>query len=354
MGGKNCKAVIALLLFALACKKPVSPSNPSFTDTSAHHRVYIVGEGRYTAINSTLGLYLPDKDSVYRDVFQPANSQPLGDVFQSMVAISDRLFLSVNNSNRISVIRKDNFQLLGTIPVSQPRYILPIDSATAFVSSLYSNKVTSFDPQTMQVTGTISLPYTNTEGMALFNGKAWICIWDTACHALYGIDITTKAVSSIPLDGAAPQEIVLDKYNNAWIIAGNVEDGVPATLTRIDLNSFAKKTFKFPTAEPIKPVFNATRDTLYFIEVNYKGTTSDNGIYRMSISDTALPTHAFVQAQTNQYFWALGIDPTTGNICIGDPKGFNQSGDVYIYSPAGAQLRVFQVGIGPGHFYFTP
>ncbi len=72
----------------------------------------------------------------------------------------------------------------------------------------------------------------------------------------------------------------------------------------------------------------------------------------MGINDAALPAQPFIAAKQLQYFWALGIDPATGNIYVGDPRGFIQKGTAYIYRPDGTPVNSFNVGLGPGHFYF--
>ena len=102
----------------------------------------------------------------------------------------------------------------------------------------------------------------------------------------------------------------------------------------------------------MKPVFNNTKDTLYFIEANLNGGTTNNGIYRMSIYDNTPPAVPLIQAIQNQYFYALGIEPSTGNIYVGDPKGTVQKGTVYIYKSNGSLIKSFSVGEWPGHFYF--
>ena len=139
-----------------------------------------------------------------------------------------------------------------------------------------------------------------------------------------------------------------------WVLAGNQPKGKAATLTRFDPstgNSLAAYYFA-ANADPIKPVFNNTKDTLYFIGADFNGGIGYNGIYRMGIHDNALPTQPFVPAHANQYFWALGIDPVTGYIYVGDPKGFNQKGTVYIYRPNATLATSFNTGVGPGQFCF--
>lgn len=86
--------------------------------------------------------------------------------------------------------------------------------------------------------------------------------------------------------------------------------------------------------------------------MDYNGGTTNNGIYRMKIDDLLLPTQPFIPAQNFQYYWALNIQPGTGYIYVGDPKGFTQKGIVSIYRQDGTKVKDFRTGIGPGHFFF--
>lgn len=360
MAGENCKAIkylFFLSIFLAACvkDKPTGPDTNPYVDPTAKN-VYIVCEGSFGNGNSALSLYRPETDSVYEDVYHSANNQSMGDVFQSMSEIDDRLFLCVNNSDKILVVNKDNWTLIGTIAVSKPRYIQVVSSTKAYVSSLYTNKVTIINPQTLQVTGTVTMPGNNPEGMLLHNGKVYVALWDTAVNKLYAINANTDHVSMIQtLQGAAPKEIVLDKYGKLWVLGGNIQKNKAASLTRIDPdNNQPIAGFTFPsTADPLRLVTNPAKDKLYFIEVNYSGGSSHNGIYQMDITDTQLPSTALIQAQPLQYFWALGIEPGSGDIYVGDPKGFTQKGSVSIYLPDGSLRKTFSCGVGPGQFYFN-
>ena len=355
MGRKSYKKlIVALCCVVAACKKD-KPDAVSNGVPGATGNVYIVCEGNFGNGDATLYAFAPATDSVYGDIYAMANGQPLGDVFQSMQRIGNKLFLCVNNSDKIVVLNADTRKLAGVISVPKPRYLLPVSPAKAYVSAEYSNKVYVIDPQTLQVTDTIALPYQNPEGMCLYNNSAIICTWDAAGNAVYKIDVTTdKLIQTIKIAGYAPQEALIDKEQMLWVLAGDQYSGKAATWTRIDPSTGEILTsYTFPAdANTVRPVFNNTKDTLYFIEANQNGGTEDNGIYRMGIHDAELPTQPFVAAKQYQYFWALGIDPLSGNIYIGDPKGFIQKGSVYIYRPDAVLLKTFTVGLGPGHFYF--
>jgi hypothetical protein len=351
---KSIQAVIIVLLFITGCKKE-GGNDPVLPPSSDERKVYIICEGSMGNGNSTLGLYLPEKDSVYEDVYKAANNRSLGDVFQSMTRIGDQYFLCINNSDQIVVINKNTWKLEGSISVPKPRYILPVSKTKAYVSSLFTDKLYFINPETKSNYASVSLPYSNAEGMLQVGNTAYVAPWDTASSEVLTFNTDNDQPGNrIQLPGRAPQDILLDKEQKLWILAGNVYKGKPATLTRYDpVSATILQQYSFPAgADPIRPVFNKTKDTLYFIEVNYNGGTANNGVYRMGIRDAAIPAQPFLQAQQYQYFWALGIDPVSGYIYVGDPKGFTQRGQVYIYRPDGAPVADFRVGVGPGHFLF--
>jgi len=341
----------------LACKKDKPNNCCTLPSTDTARQVLVVCEGSLGNGNSALTLYLPNKDSAYEDVYKATNGQSLGDVFQSITPIGNNYFLCINNSDKILVISKTDWTLQSTISVPKPRYILPVSEHKAYVSSLFSNKLYTIDPATMQTTDTIAMPYQNTEGLTLSadGNQVLVCVWDTANNHLYSVDIATNTpVQTTVLAGYAPQESFYDKNGMLWVLSGNATKKKDGALTRIDPSTGnVLQTYQFPAgADVIRPVTNQAKDSIYFIEVNYNGNTQYNGIYRMSINDAALPSQAFVQAAAYQYFWGLAVDPLSGNIYVADPKGFVQKGSVYIYRPDGTKIDEFKTGVGPGHLYF--
>lgn len=343
-----------LLLGVVSCNKKDCDCVPPPTEREPY--VLTVCEGSLGNGNSSLSAFPASYDGdVREDIYREINGQSLGDIFQSMTLIGDRYFLCINNSDRIIVLNKNTLKREGVIIVSKPRYILPISNDRAYVSTLFSKKIYIINPGSLQVLDSVTLPHNNPEGMLLQDGSAYVCAWDTASQVIYKLNTATNQVAqTIPIAGRAPQEVVVDKQGMLWVLSGNVSSGKTAAFTRINpANGQTVASYTFPAgADPIRPVFNAAKDTLYFLEVNYNGGTQYNGVFRMPITATSLPVTPFVAAQQYQYFWALGIDPKTNLIYIGDPKGFIQRGSVLVYNPAGEKQREVKVGVGPGHFYF--
>jgi len=359
MGRKSYKALIVVFCCLVSCVKD-KPAVNNIPASSNIGNVYVVCEGRFGNGEATLYTYNRTTDSAFGDLYKSVNNQQLGDVFQSMTKIGGDFFLCVNNSDKVVVLNAATLVYAGMISVPKPRYILDISPTKAYVSSEYHNKVYVFNPQTLQVTDSITFPYQNTEGMCLYNNTAFICAWDTTCNSIFKVDVNTdQVIQTIQVAGYAPQEALLDKEQTLWVLSGAVlsfdpYDGRPCAWTRIDPSSGDMLASYHFTAEEnvVHPVFNNTKDTLYFIEANQSPFPGNNGIYRMGIHDGALPSQPFVAPLTNQYFWALGIDPVNAHIYVGDPKGFVQRGSVYVFKQDGTAIDTFNVGIGPGHFYF--
>ncbi len=351
--GKTIGFAWLLLLAACRDRQPDELPRPDVTDLE--RKVYVICEGNMGSGNSALTLYLPEKDSVYEDVFRMANQYELGDVFQSMTAIAGDYWLCINNSDKIVIIDTGNWKVKKEIQVSKPRYIQPVNTQQGYLSSLFDNKLYTLDLQTMQVSGSISLPAKNPEGMLLYQGRLFVCAWDTTSRELFGLDpVSGQIIQRTILDGVAPQSIVADKNGKLWVLSGNAAANKRSFITQIDpVSGSILKSFSFSgKGDLIRPVWNKTKDTLYYIAVDYNSGTAKNGVYRMGIDENALPDRPFVAAGAYQYFWALGIDPVTGNVYVGDPRGFIQKGIVYIYRSDGSLAGQFSSGVGPGHFYF--
>lgn len=348
-------ASLAASILFIACVKDKPVTSQPTDNNSAGRKVFIANEGSLGNGNASLSFYNIDKDSVFNQIYQTANQQALGDVFQSMLIDNDRIYMAINNSDKVTVIDKKTYTLIGNIQVAKPRYLLKLSDSKMYVSSLYNPVINIVNPTTMQVTDSINIDYQNSEGLTQLNNKVYACNWDTACNYIYEIDPSTDAITArISIAGRASQQVLVDKDQKLWVLAGNVYKGKVATLTQIDPQSKAiLKSFQFPAgADVMKPCWNPTKDTMYFLGVNYNGGTDYNGVYRMSVYSNTLPNNLFIPAQALQYYWGLAVDSIKNQIYVSDPKGFIQNGNVSIYQADGTKLKSFNVGLGPGFFAF--
>jgi DNA-binding beta-propeller fold protein YncE len=317
--------------------------------------VYAVCEGSLGNGNAELTVYDSQSDSTFLSCFKSNNGLALGDIFQSIFVDSNELWLSVNNSDRITILNKSNYQQIGSISLSKPRYLVDAKDGTVLVGSLYSNTLYRISRQSKQIIQQVELPYKNIEGIIVEKEKAYVCCWDINSKYLYEIAIPTLTlIDSFELGGFAPQAVVSDKNGKLWVSGGNILKEVPTYLNCIDVNKkTVVKNFDFGIqTDVLKPCMNLTKDSIYVILDNQKDAHAQNGVYKFSIDASTFPTKPFWLASRFQYYWALGVSPISGNVYVGDPKGFIQKSQVSIINPDGILLNTFLTDLGISSFYF--
>lgn len=348
--------VIAGLLFS--CSE--SPVDTVYFDFSDKSGVYIVNEGNFMYGNSSLSFYEPDSKRVYNQIFQARNGVPLGDVAQSMTIWKNLGFIVINNSGKIYVVDSKTTEFKGSITgLSSPRYVHVVHSEKAYVTDLYAQKITIFNPVTFQISGNISVSNSNsefnqhpTEQMIQYKNFVFTNCWSFDNKILVINFDTDHLVDSIEVF-KQPNSMVIDRENKIWVLSDGGFEGSPfgyeqAGLLKIDAETHEiERTFRFKKGEyPLNLCINTTKDTIYFLNKH---------VWKMSITDKQLPVKPFIESKyTSNYggFFSLAIDPANRDVYVGDAIDHRQNGLVYRYDFSGKLIDSFKVGISPGDFAF--
>ncbi|MEI6124204.1 MAG: DUF5074 domain-containing protein [Bacteroidota bacterium] len=335
-------AIIMVAIF-FGCKKETSVDiNP---DITSDHGVFIVNEGNFQWSNASVTYYNFNDGKYAENVFVDVNSRPLGDVAQSICVLGEKAYIVVNNSNKIEIVNRKDFLSIGVINgFTSPRYLLPINSAKAYVSDLYSNSIAIVDLNTNSITGNIKCNGSSEE-MVLVNTT--VVVTNTRTDYIYLINSTSDAIVDSIILGFASNSVAEDKNGKLWVMcAGDAANSINASIHRVDIQSkIIEQSFPLPVALNIwdKLRINQTKDTLYYM---------CNGVFQMPINASALPSQAFI-AQGVHVFHSLGINPLNHQIFVADAVDYVQKGKVYYYSSAsGALLGTINTGVIPTDFYF--
>lgn len=307
--------------------------------------VLIVNEGNFGFGNASISLYSTENKSITQKVFQQQNNgRPIGDVVQSAVEIDDRIFIVVNNSNKIEVVNRRSFEFEGDIQnLNSPRYILPINTNKAYVSDLFEDKIYIIDPQTLGVFSTITTSGW-TEEMILVNNQAFVCHVDS--HQVWVIDVTNDQVIYKFDTHEQPQHIEEDKDGMLWVSCSGGLNGGVAALYKINPSSLQVEEILNPkdSTQGIGEIeMNAAKDQLLYL--------SSGDLYRVGIQDTTLPSVPFVSG-SGSLFYGLAVDDRTDEIYVIDAIDFLQRGVIFRYNTQGQQLSFFKAGIIPGDLIF--
>lgn len=342
---------IAIVTLLAGCMEPLIYGEQGFSEQG--RGLFIVNEGNFTYANASLSYYAIDgAGDALNEVFYAANGVPLGDTAQSMALRGNFGYVVVNYSGAIYMIHLDTFRLAGEITnLTSPRYIHFVSDHKAYVSDLYAERITIFDPLTMEVTGHIpTVGHRSTERMVQCGNRLFVCCWSYD-NTLLVIDTTTdKVIGSVEL-GRQPTSVVLDHNEKLWVLcdggqSSTSDGGEPASLIRIDpatLDIELRLRFA-PEHAPSELMVDGEAMNLYFI---------DEHIWRMSCDEEYLPAEPIIECGST-IFYGLAIDPVTDEIYVADAIDYMQDGVVSRYSPQGELIESFYVGITPGAFCFKP
>jgi len=276
---------------------------------------------------------------------------------QSMTIIDSLGFLMINNSGKVFVFNTRTMLHEATISgLTSPRYMLPINSNTAYISDLYSPSITIIDPLTFEKTGSIMVGNTS-EAMVLIDGKVYASSWSFN-NKIYKIDVATNSLSDSIEVNMQPNSMVVDGDNKIWVLSDGGFPGMQgaesAALTRINPVSFIiEEIFEFsdPLSSPTELSLNPTKDTLYFLNNTAGKNGTANGVFQLSSDASGLPDLPLI-ASNDRLFYGLGIDPLSGAVYVSDAIDHIQKGWVFRHSSEGSRIDSFKVDIIPGEFCF--
>lgn len=159
-------------------------------------KLFVLNEGAQGTNSATLDFFRFTDGKYVRDAYGQMNPEiplGLGDVGNDIAVDKGKVWMVVNNSGIVEVADAFNEKHLATIPVMTPRNIAFDDSyayvtswAGSFVSynadysvkesNLRKGKLYKIDKQTYAEVATLDLPGYEPEGIAVYNGKAYIAL----------------------------------------------------------------------------------------------------------------------------------------------------------------------------------
>ena len=327
-------------------------------DTGYLHGVFITNEGGFMNNNGSISYYDIDSTKVTNNLFQIINGRILGDVVQSFGVAGNKGFIVVNNSQKVEVVDMKSFESLGTITgVDYPRYFIGIDNDKGYLSNgNIVGKVYVIDLVTLELMDSIDVgngPENIVKsGNYVFvaNSGGW-----TNDSTVSVIDVTTDLVTETIHVGDNPTDLVVDKNGDIWVLCKgkvvygqnwNITDETDSKLVKINGNNKSvEETF---VVGQTGDFFNPTRMAISNDGQNiFFGEAS--GMYRMNISDSNVPTSAYIAKQ----YYGLDIDPDNGTIYCLKANGFDANGMVYMYDSIGVLTDSLEVGIAPNGAVFN-
>ncbi|MDR1792822.1 MAG: YncE family protein [Bacteroidales bacterium] len=339
-------AIVCLALCMNACKPPQKE-----TDTIFGNGVLVLCEGLMSQNNSALSYYNFDTETLTYDVFNEKNQRSLGDNASDMQIYGSKLYIVVNNSNRLEIIDLHTGVSLKGITFfdadnrpQQPNHIAFYGS-NAYVSC-YDGTICRIDTASLTVDKSVQAGQ-NPEGLCATAGKLYVCNSGGFNYPNYDSTVsvfdlaTLSEIKKINLT-INPRFAAADKLGNVYIFSqGNYNDVMP-TLQRIDTqadvvvnSALINNASKFCIAASKAYIFGYD----YF-----SGQTVCKSFSLPSLTEIG---DCITDGTEIKVPYALFINELTEDLYIADAIDYTSDGKVYVFGADGKQKKMFSTAINP-------
>jgi hypothetical protein len=364
-----------LLLMICACRKSPTPT-PSTTTAlfmgnpnASPKGMYLLNEGNMNSNKASLD-YLDYTTGRYDlNIYNQANptvTGGLGDVGNDIGVYGSKVYIVVNNSNKVEVLDLATNKHLALIDITNCRNVT-FYNGKAYVSAYLGEVdnpndpdgiVAEIDTAALTITRTVTVGR-QPEQLAVVNGKLYVANSGGYSPPDYErtvsvIDPTSfKVIDSIEvainLDCVVP-----DGQGNIYVTSRGDSYAIPADLFVIDC-----------TADTVKKDYHLPATNLwidggkaYVLSTAFNNNTGQTTISYAMVdvkADTLIPG-SFITDGTDKNIvlpYGIAVNPSTKEILVTDAKDYVTPGTLYCFSPAGKQEWSATTGDIPGHFAFV-
>ncbi|TAG56824.1 MAG: hypothetical protein EAZ27_04145 [Cytophagales bacterium] len=357
---------ISIILVGLffSCRQEPKVIKPTKVD-SFNNGFFILCEGTFGAGNASVSYFDKSKNQIFNDIFKSNNEFPLGDQAQSFSYFGNKIYIVVQNSQKIEVVDAFNFKLSNTIQsdlIGSPRYFVGATPTVGYVSDWQSNgviKVNLSSGKAEQLIATGEDP----EQMYLLDNQLFVC--NSGYSSLNSKDstvaiidiISNQLISKINV-GQRPEKLLKDFVGQLWVSCkgvkkyddnGNIDPSKSSAGSFWVVNPISKmaiQKYVFSNTEftPENMVFSNDKRWMFY--------TYEGSVYKSSLT-----TNAFVPEKIlTKSAYGLAIDAENGDLIVCIEQGYTSKGKIEIYyqSSDGSYLKKEEqtVGILPNGILF--
>jgi hypothetical protein len=349
------KVITLLFTFTLlGCNEEFIDLGPLDPVGQVTNGLYILNEGAFgDPEGARLSLYDIDRDTVYNNVYERANSGAhLGSLGDDLRITNDMLYVLMSGSENIAVLNMEDHKIMqaASYPGAAPHDLaIDVDRGLLYMTMLFSSSVLRVDLATLEPIDTFQVG-NNPQGMLLVGDKLFVC------NSGYGADSTVSVIDVVSgsivatvslTDG--PTGAVFGPDGRVWIACTGNAFGMPPSVGAVYI---------------LDPVTGAIEDSVLFLENLWGSIAADNAgnVYVLGVTSGSFfggPVHKITSATRAVVlnfiagtFYAMVVDPVSGEIYLSNANDFASDGFVEKYDVTGFRRESFTVGKGPGAFSF--
>lgn len=359
---------IACLLITSCRKdpKPVAeevetlfPANPS----SIIKGVYVLNEGNMNMNKATLDFIDYTTGLYRRNTYNQANpevTKGLGDVGNDMAVYGSKLYVVVNNSNKIEVLNAKTGKRINQINLVNCRHITFHNNkayASAYLSAIADPNasngiVAEIDTTTLLIERRVTVGR-QPEEMAVVGNKLYVA--NSGGYSPPNYERTLSVIDLISFTETKRIDVAInlnhvkaDRYGDLYVNSQGDYLTIKPKLFVIDTQTDrVKKTFELQAQN-----FCIDDDLAYVIST---GTSQKYTYNLINVKDETLLSKQFITDGTQNQIaapYGLTVNPITKEILVTDAKDYVSPGTLYCFSPTGFRKWNVTTGDVPAHFAF--
>lgn len=334
--------LLLLSCIAAGCKDETAPG-PSVI--KAAKGIYVINEGSFSQNNSSVTYYNLATNNTILDAYNSANNTSLGDNANSIFIHGSKGYIAVDNSNKIEIIDLNNFKSLGQIDFGisgSPREIFIKDSLTGYATSLYKNEVVKFNPSTKQIIKKIAVG-NYPDGLIEANGKLFVANSGFgASNSVSVIDMGSDAVIKTLNVGFNPR-VIIKQNNTVYVVCtGSYTD------TTVFSGVYSINPISAEVIDSVKVRKNPGEASAF--EGSSLLVVNSDGLMKVNFADKSVQQVVSASSinSLTSVIYSVTYDPAAEKIYAGNPKDFQQNGEVVVMDKTGKEQKRFSTGINPG------
>ena len=366
---------IAIALALASCRKSPKPTPETTTtlfpaDANATPKgVYVLNEGNLGSNKASLD-YVDYLKGVYDlnlyNQTNPSITKGLGDVGNDIGIYGGKVYIVVNNSNKVEVLDLATNIHLGQVDITNCRNVT-FTGGKAYVSAYLGTVGNANDPNGVVDeidTGALTITRQVTVGrqpeqMAVVNQKLYVANSGAYSPSNYERTVSVVDLASFTVTKLIDVAINLDhciagKYGKLYVTSRGDSYSIPSDLYVIDTNTdTVVKNFNLPASN-----LWIDDNTAYVYATDFNFNTGQTTVTYNLIdlnADTLLNTH-FITDGTDKLIqvpYGIAVNPTTKEVLVTDAKDYVTPGTLYCFDPTGKKLWSTTTGDIPGHFAFV-
>lgn len=368
-------SLVSALLFMQSCRKDKAPIPTEVesvipADPGASPKgLYLLNEGNMNSNKASLDYIDFTKGNYYRNIYNEVNpeiTKGLGDVGNDIGIYGSKLFVVVNNSNKVEVLDVKTGKKLGQIDIINCRYIT-FGGGKAYVSAYLGTVgdpeasngiVAEIDTLSLSVTRKVEVGR-QPEEMAIVGGKLYVANSGGYSPPEYEstlsvIDLNTFTETKRIEVAENLHRLKADQYGDLYVTSRGDYYEIPSRIFVIDTKTEAiKKQFEIAASQL---VIHDDLAYVYSTEFNYQTGESTISYHLIDIRTETVLSRSFISDGTEkkiQLPYGIAVNPSTKEVYVTDAKDYVSPGTVYCFSPEGKYKWSVSTGDIPAHFAFV-